>query len=217
MKLSFTHLALLAPVLLAVAFAGCQSKNPQDARVPVNNVYEAAPSLPLHVQRVAVLPVYWEDYQDYTDSYVDEVVLQALRQSARFEVVEIPRETLREWYGRPQLGSQERLPRDLPQRIGDAYGAQGLLVVDLQHFRPYQPMEVSMQAQLVDLLTGETFWSADHTETAGNPVLRKAAASTEARTVEAPVEAFDQRATYSPRRFLGVVSQSLFYTLPHRN
>ncbi|KAF0096170.1 MAG: hypothetical protein E1N59_137 [Puniceicoccaceae bacterium 5H] len=211
------YLLRLAIALIPAIFWGCQSHAPGDARVPVDNVYEVDDELPSHIQRVALLPVYWEGYQPYTDDYVDEVVAQALRESTRFEVVTIPREIMRDWYGDTQINSQTRLPRDLPQRILDDYGATGLMLVDLNHFRPYPPMEVSMKAQLVDISTGETVWTVDHTETAGNPALQEAAEKTEADNLDAPVEAFAQRASYSPRRFLAVVSQSLFHTLPKRH
>lgn len=198
-----------------LALAGCSPKGPRDI-VEVPNVHEARPTLPAHVQRVALLPIYYEAFAEESDAYIDDVVAQAVRQEQRFEIVRVPRETLRDWVGHPQLSLQDRLPRSLLQLVSDTYGANAILIVQLHEFRPYPPMQVGMEAQLVDIFSGETLWAVDHSEVAANPALQKAAKSVDSKNTPGGVQAFDARAAYSPRRFLEVVSQSIFYTLPQR-
>jgi len=173
--------------------------------------------LPRDLQRVALMPVFFSEYDSQVDGYLDENFEAGLARQRRFEVVSVSRDELKHWIGETQVDSSKPLPMELFPLIQHHIGAQAVIFVEIQHFNHYQPISVGIRAKLVDLSSGEILWAVDDIYNSGEPaVLQGAQHFHEANSQNTIPDKLDKSYLNSPRRFTQFVAASLFQTLPNR-
>ena len=124
--------------LAACALAGCDTMHPgivDPARTgpfftPSN--YAGAARLPASIRRVVLLPVHGGEFAsaEMCES-LDPIFASALEKQLRFEVVTLPREECQKSFGVPDISLASALPHDFLQIVGEKYGAQAVLFVDI--------------------------------------------------------------------------------------
>jgi len=173
--------------------------------------------LPTNFTRVAVLPCYFPDEDSPLLSYVDDVFHQELTKQRLFETVRLTTEQMKVLFGIRRLSSSGQLPETFLSDIEKQTGANGVLLMDLNSYRPYKPLSLSVRAKLVEIKSADFLWAIDETFDAGQPGVI-AAASQFQRAIQ--VNNLSARttgsATASPRTFAKYVAHSIFSTLPIR-
>tara|TARA_B100001094_G_scaffold53075_1_gene48676 strand:+ start:2297 stop:2791 length:495 start_codon:yes stop_codon:yes gene_type:complete len=164
-----------------------------------------------------VLPCYFPDEDSPLLSYVDDVFHQELTKQRLFETVRLTTEQMKVLFGIRRLSSSGQLPETFLSDIEKQTGANGVLLMDLNSYRPYKPLSLSVRAKLVEIKSADFLWAIDETFDAGQPGVI-AAASQFQRAIQ--VNNLSARttgsATASPRTFAKYVAHSIFSTLPIR-
>ena len=173
--------------------------------------------LPISFTRVAVLPCYFADEASPLLDYVDEVFHQELTKQRLFETVRVSTSQMKVLFGIRRISSSSELPETFLSDIENATGANGVLLVDLDSYRAYKPLALSVRSKLVDIKSADFLWAIDETFDAGQPGVIVAANQFQ-RVVQ--VNNISARttgsATASPRTFAKYVAHSTFSTLPIR-
>lgn len=209
-------ICILLILLCCLGTTGCESIPLQDEPppyVPQNHRGEAR--LPETVRRVLLMPVAGaagvgpETLRD-----LDGVLLKALQQQNRFEVVQLSREECRRRFGREALNSSATLPLGLMEELSAHYAAEALLFVDLTVHRAYRPQVLGLRAKLALASDVRLLWVFDEVVSAENPSV---AASVRRRFVRPrdPVD-LSPVALQSPGRFATFAAETMFGTLPAR-
>lgn len=211
---------ILSAVLawLGVMFTGCESVAVSEAPpVYVPRNHEGLAQMPEAVRRVVLLPVAGSDeVPPETLHELDAILLTALQNRTRFEVVPMTRTECHRRYGRDALNSVSVLPAGLMSDIRDHHAADAVLFVDLTAHRPYRPQLLGLRAKLV-LAEGDEapiVWSFDEIISAENP----AVAASVRRHFYRPDRPVDISAValQSPGRFATYAADVMFATLPPR-
>lgn len=179
--------------------------------------YSAVPAIPRAVRRVAVLPLHAADWRASEIAGLESSLREALGRTERFEVVPVSRARMATWFGRESFASTGSLPADLLTRLHAEIGADAVLLLDLTHFAPYQPLALGLRARLVTVQTGEALWSFDAIFDAAHPDVNLAARQFSTGKSRPPGPAEDNSGILqSPTRFAQYVGASAFDTLPPR-
>lgn len=169
------------------------------------------------LDRVLVLPIYYEADGQPDLSLLDNVFASELNKTLLFEVVPVTRNALQRQIGQAQFSSVELLPPTLFASLKKMYGAQAVLFIDLTHYDPYRPIAVGLRCKLANLNDGTIIWAFDQVFDAGDP-----------RVAQAAMQFFEQLNTnpyplnraesilQSPQRFSRYVAFATFQTLPQR-
>jgi hypothetical protein len=214
--------AVLALTLIAagLGLAGCEHPSAVDsARIgpffkPINFAGDAR--LPLGFRRVVLLPIHADPYAGYdTAEMLDPVIAEALVKEQRFEVVPLSRADCARSFGTPDIDSTSALPHDFLTILGQKFGAQGVLFVDLTAYAPYRPLAIGFRSKLAAVASGRIIWSFDELFSTNN----SAVANSVRRYYlggDRQSEPFDPSPDNltSPRRFAGYVADAAFRTMP---
>ncbi len=211
-----------AVALLAVA--GCVERpRVRRALAPAyqpSNLHRAAPQLPAHLRRVAVLPLTSAEGDAAALSAVpqhESILLVELRKRGVFDVIVVTREQLREWTGRPEWRQDDALPENLLPRLQDQTGADGLLFAHLSAFRAYPPLATGWRLSLVDGATGKACWSVDEVFDAGSvEVIKSAQAYARGQMNQPAIELDSMGVLSSPSRFAQYSAAAVLGTLQPR-
>lgn len=179
-----------------------------------DNVF-AVKHLPLEFERVLVLPILNED-GGMVRPEIQDAFIAALRSTGRFEIILSPELAQSE-------DSASFIAKGLPLplrvlEVAKLYDADGIMQVDLTHFRPYKPLQIGVRSRLLSLNErGDILWSIDELFDAG----RKDVAIGARKYAEANIEQpFPLQSSYSvlmsPVRFASYVGTTAFNTLPVR-
>jgi hypothetical protein len=206
---------------VALAFSSCrrfeQEKVVRQAEPFLPKNLYPTERLPINFTRVAVLPCYFADEDSPLLDYVDEVFHQELTKQRLFETVRVSTEQMKVLFGMRRASSTGELPETFLSDIQKATGANGVLMVDLDSYRTYKPLALSVRAKLVEIKSADFFWAIDETFDAGQPGVIVAANQFQ-RAIQ--VNNISARttgsATASPRTFAKYVAHSIFSTLPIR-
>lgn len=205
-------------ILLSGLFTGCMHPGPHDpARVgpffaPANYVGE--PSLG-GVRRVVVLPVWGGHVAPVeTVAELDAIVVTALQQSQRFEVVSLSREDSRRRFGAEAFSSASALPHDLLATLRREFAAEAVLLVDLTAFSAYRPLELGLRAKLAAIDGSRLIWTFDTLFSAKDPTVANAARQHFLEADKRVPADMTHSALQSPSRFATYVSTAMFATLP---
>jgi len=185
----------------------------------VENVYRASVRLPPHVRRVAVLPVNIAEADPAAESGRDDlepVLHGELRKVNDFDVVLVSREQLRALTGRLEWAAQEELPHDFLPGLRQATGCDAVLFVKLTSYRPYAPVALGWEMELVDVASSQVLWSVDQTFDAGEPGTACAALHYCAERIHAVARPDLWTVRSSPHRFGQFTLHAVFSTLPAR-
>jgi hypothetical protein len=208
----------------ACVLAGCATVHPgiaDPARTgpfftPHNHV--GAPRIPAAVRRVVLLPVHGGEFAPVEMSEsLDPVFAAALEKQMRFEVVTLPRDECQKSFGVPDISSASALPHDFLRIVGEKYGAQAVLFVDVTAYRAYRPLTLGVRAKLANVSDRTLLWTFDEIFSTTDPLVVNSV-----RRFYSPDEfgavPFDLStdALRSPGRFAGYVADAVFKTLPPR-
>lgn len=211
-------------VLVLAALGGCHTPSrilgtlAEETEKPYAAVnYRGDARLPADLHRVAVLPVHGgTEAGAESAGAIDRVLVAALQQQQRFEVVVVSREECRRLFGAADFSSVAALPHGFLDRLAERYGADAVLFTDLTIYRPYQPLALGFRAKLAGTRDVRMIWAFDEVFSAEDPRLRRslrlyqrAAAPT---ALVDPLPALLQ----SPARFGAVAADLMFRTLPPR-
>jgi hypothetical protein len=218
--------ALRLPVLLVavILLGGCNSvpglmdhaggeQGPYFS--PVNFRGEA--QLPAQVQRVAVLPVHGGTVAGLESAQaMDVVLLKALQQQQRFEVVVLSREECHQLFGSSDFSSVDALPHGFLDQIATRYAVDAVLFTDLTVYQAYRPLSLGLRAKLASVRDVRLIWAFDEVFSADDQAMRNSVRRFYRRgdrpTRSDPVPAVLQ----SPVRFGAVAADLMFRTLPPR-
>lgn len=207
-------------LLAAFGGAACSSPGPTDpARLgpffhPRN--FTGAPRLPANLRRVVLLPVHGGDLiPRETAESLDPILLTALQNQQRFEVVVLSREECEKSFGSPDLSSAAALPRDFLATMAQKFDAQAVMFVDLTTYTPYRPLAIGIRAKLADVATKNLIWSFDETFNTNNPAVANSLRHFYVHNDRGDVP-FDMStdALQSPGRFAAYAADAAFHTLP---
>ncbi|HCR37833.1 MAG TPA: hypothetical protein DIU37_06745 [Opitutae bacterium] len=161
---------VLALITLVLFISGCHSVKEQvkEASIPAyqpTNYYAPNP-VPSQVIRVAVLPLYFEPYEDAYLTVLDDTFRAQLSKRNLFEIIPVSRNDLDTAFRMRQISSTEPLPYDFMQRMNDEYLVDAVLFTDLTSFEPYKPIAIGIRSKLV-MLNGDVVWAFDDIFDAG--------------------------------------------------
>ena len=180
------------------------------------NIYPVE-RLPLHFTRVVLLPCFHQDSDSTILKFCDQVFYQELAQERIFEIIQLSTDDLHNIIGHKRLPSTGKLPANFLKMIEDYTGANGVLFVDLDSYKPFRPMSLGVRSKLVDLKTGEFMWAIDETFDAGHAsVIVGASQFQEISQVRALSDRTNGSVLHSPRNFTKYVASTIFSTLPKR-
>lgn len=213
-------LALLGAVL---CLGGCESVPAIDDPVrfgpfytPRN--YSGDLMLPADIRRVVVLPVSGAGVAPVeTASSLDQVIVAALQQMQRFEVIPLSREECIRWFGAGDYPSTDALPHGFLEEIARRFAADAVLFTDLTVYRPYRPQTIGLRAKLATVRDVRLLWNFDEVISADDPAVANSARRRYLKTDRAtqPLD-LSASALQSPSRFATFAAEAMFATLPAR-
>lgn len=213
-------LLIILPLLVLV-FSSCRKFEQEkvlsraEPFVPTN-LYPVE-RLPTYFNRVAVLPCYHADPDSPLLDYIDNVFHQELAQERIFETIRISTNQMRKLFGLGRISSSSDLPENFLRTLDEQTGANGVLFMDLDSYRPYRPMSLGVRAKLVDLKSGEFMWAIDETFDAGHAgVIVGASMFQEKAQVRALSSKTSGSVLHSHRVFSKYIASTVFSTLPMR-
>jgi len=165
-----------------------------------------------------VLPVHGGQVADIeTSTGLDTILLSTLQKKNRFELVNVSREEIQRRFGQPDFSSASVLPHGFLEELGRAYGAEGVLFVDVTVYNPYPPLAVGFRAKLATIADVRLIWTFDETISASNPAVINSVqqAGRKERSSRLPLDMTDGM-FQSPRRFAAFAADAMFGTLPPR-
>jgi hypothetical protein len=203
--------------------AGCASKpSPIDparhgALFTPKNVF-GEKRLPKSLRRVVILPVHGGAFAPREISEaLDRVFATALEKQMRFEVVTLSREECQMSYGVPDVASVDALPHDFLSDLGQKFGADGVLFVDITAYQGYRPMLLGIRAKLANVADKRLIWSFDEEFSVLDPSVANGARRFYLANEDGPVP-YDptEGVLQSPTRFAAYAADTMFRTLPPR-
>ena len=181
-----------------------------------SNIYPVD-RLPLHFNRVALLPCFHPDSVNSILNFCDQVFHQELSQQRIFEIIQLSPKELKSITGHERIASSRNLPSNFLKIIEEYTSANGVLFIDLDSYKPYRPMSLGVRSKLVDLKSGEFMWAIDETFDAGHAsVIVGASQFQDVSQVRALSNKTQGSVLHSPRNFTKYVASTVFSTLPRR-
>jgi hypothetical protein len=220
MPLPFSPVRVPLAVALLVLAAGCMTPSFDDpARrgpffTPANHAGE--PSLG-GLRRVVLLPVCGGTLAPVeTVAALDPVIVAALQQQHRFEVVTLSREQCRRRFHVEEFSSVAALPHDFLATLQREFAADGVLFIDITVFRPYRPIGLGLRAKLATLDgNARLVWTFDNVFSADDPAVANSARAHFLGSDRGGVPAdLSPGVLQSPARFAGYAAHAMFATLP---
>ncbi|AOS45084.1 hypothetical protein Verru16b_02160 [Lacunisphaera limnophila] len=211
-------------VLALGVLAGCQNPpghadplglDSGPGYTPVN--FRGDAQMPGDLHRVVVLPLHGGGLAaEETLEVLDGVLLNALQQQQRFEVIPLSRADCHRLYGAADFSSVAALPHGFLDQIATRYAVDAILFVDLTAFRPHQPLAVGFRAKLARAHDVRMVWAFDELFSAEDPNLRQSIRMRQRTAVQAPLVDPTPAVMQSPARFSAVAAELMFRTLPPR-
>lgn len=213
-----------ALVLLCAApfLAGCARLTQRMAIVGPSyepgNVYLGGEKLPRSLKRVAVLPVTARGADPElggSRATLEQALQTELGKRARFEVIPVLPDALRQWTGRSQWVTTDRFPTNFFDRLRDGTGCDAVLFAQVTDFRAYPPLAVGWRLQLLDCDGLQVWWAVDEHFDASEPAVANAARRFHLEHAGKPAELTDTgEVLYSPRRFGSYAANAVVATCP---
>lgn len=208
----------LAAAGMAVTLGGCMTPGPANpARtgpfyVPAN--VKAEPTL-AGIRRVVVLPVWSGDAAPAeTAAELDKLVVAALQEAQRFEVVSLSREAALRKFRAESFGSAAALPHGFLAELQRDLSVDAVLFVDITVYSAYRPLALGLRGKLALIDGPRIVWAFDNVYSADDAAVANAARNHFLGADQrAPVD-LTHGAIQSPSRFATYVLASMFSTLP---
>ena len=210
----------LAAALTAAAMTACShlpshfvARQPVAAYAPTN--FTAEPVIPAEIRRIVLLPV---DRGGHATPEIarelDGILLNALQQQNRFEVVTLSRADCRRMFGAESFNSTSALPTGFTARIGGKFAADAVLFVDLTTWRSMRPLALGLRAKLARTDDAGIVWAFDEVVDAAMPEVSSAVLARYTDPKD-PVS-MGEASLRSPSRFGAFAATAMFSTLPQR-
>lgn len=207
--------------IMALGFSSCRTID-QDWDQPVGeayvptNFYQKGP-MPASVRRVAVLPLYSQDWDHLDLEDLQANFAAELGKQNKFEVVVVQAEHMKRIFGTPQVSSGAKIPADEFATLINTYGADAVLFTDLTTYYPYRPIVMGVRCKLVESRTADILWSFDTVFDSGNPAISTAARRFHLDETAPPYPLQNSSSILqSPQRFSKYVADAAFTTIPER-
>lgn len=181
---------------------------------PSNHVGEAA--LPGNIRRIVLLPISGGEIApaSSTTSF-DPVMVTALQQQNRFEVVAISRDACRRMFGVDEISSVSALPPNFMAEIAHEYAADAVMFIDVTVFRPYRPLAIGLRAKLATIRDVRLVWTFDNVFSASDPTVANSARHYLLQTSRRDVPTdMSPAVLQSPSNFAAYAADAMFSTLP---
>lgn len=214
------RIALLLGAVLLGLVSGCtQPSVVSPARIgpfyhPVN--FSGVPKLPYGVRRVVLLPAAAGNLMPpETKDALDPIFATALERQQRFEVVSVSRDELAKTFGFQEVSSTDALPNDFLQELGEKYGAQAVMFVDVTSYFAYGPLRLGLRCKLAEVKSHALLWSFDEVYNTSNPAVANGLRKFNLHNGRGNLP-FDMSgdALTSPGVFADYVADTTFRTLP---
>jgi hypothetical protein len=169
------------------------------------------------LRRVVVLPVCGGALAPVeTVAALDPVIVAALQQQHRFEVVPLTREQSRREFHFEEIPSVAALPHDFLATLQREFAADAVLFIDITVFRPYRPIGLGLRAKLATLSTAPRLvWTFDNVFSADDPAVANSARQHFLGADRGGVPAdLSPGVLQSPARFAEYAADAMFATLP---
>lgn len=216
------QLSKVLPLSALVLLAACESIPALDgARVgpyftPAN--FQGETTIPADIKRVVVLPLADNGkLQEEAMLRIDEVILQTINSSQRFECVPVTRDNVQRLAKVRSLRSVDALPADFLKELAADFGADAVLFVDITRYDPYPPIAIGIRAKLARLSDRSLVWSIDETYDGSKADVANAARKywLDLTPPNTPTD-MSVTALQSPTKFATYAFTSAFSTLPPR-
>jgi len=222
--MALRSLLCLGVVAATLVMAGCNSVPKIAERAgldqganyqPVN--FRGESRLPVDIRRVALLPIYGGVVAGpESAAALDPVLLSALQQQNRFEVVVVSRADCHRLFGAEEFSSVAALPAGFLEKLAQVYAVDAVIFTDLTVYRAYRPLSVGFRSKLASTRDVRLVWAFDEVFSADDQRMRNSVRSYYQRgDRNAPFDAM-QAALQSPLRFGAVAVEIMCRTLPPR-
>lgn len=189
----------------------------------VSNVHKLAPKLPERIRRVLFLPLTVEPGNPELVTArpgLEQILQSELDRLNTFEVVRMTPEQLRQYTGRLEWTTNDKLPPDFLTVLKKEMGCDAVLFSRLTRYHAYPPMAIGWSLKLVDTTDAQVWWAVDEMFDQSDPRVTTASRRYELKHQkyrQATPELADSRiALISPRRLAQYSAAALFATLPER-
>ena len=217
---------MAAAALGLVLGVGCAqlTSNPKEALkskapafVPTNHGGDA--KVPPGIRRVVVLPVAGSTVATPESvSALDPVIINALQQQNRFEVVPLTREECRRFFLSDEISSVSAIPANFMTVMRREYAADAVMFVDLTVYRAYHPLDLGFRAKLATVGNSHLVWTFDTIFSADDPAVVESASRYLANRDQGGLPTgLSPVVLQSPRRFATYAAAAMFATLPPIN
>lgn len=167
--------------------------------------------------RVAVLPFARSSAASDFHSEIESTMLRELRESGRFELIEISEADLYTEFGEGRFPVSNGINGSLVDWLYANYQIDGILFTTITTFRPYKPMVLGIRSQLIDIRGNAILWTADEVFNAGRAEVAMGARKYSQKNLE---QRFPLQSSYSallsPQRFAAYCAHTTYATLPQR-
>ncbi len=185
------------------------------------NISRPSPKLPVTLHRVLVLiPVDATADRILTPETLSDlhrVLISALTQSARFELIPVTNQDLVPHTRGIPLNSTAPIPSGVMEQLAITYDAQAILFTDITSHSPYPPLRLGLRTKLARLDNLQILWASDTNFSASDPRVSNSARNY-ARKHSTSNQAGNLTYTIlqNPTRFAEYAVYSLCETLPIR-
>jgi len=204
---------------LIVPLCGLSAVAPSVGSTP-RNAFRAGSRLPNDVRRVAVLPIAAENTNpdmDFGQESLLPVLVGELNKRGLFELVVVTPEQLTQWTGKSHWSAAEKLPAQLLERLREDLGCDAVLFARLSQYKPYPPLAVGWNLQLVLVDHSRIYWAADEVFDMTERAVAASAQQYGCRQFEGQdFHANPSSISLSPRQFGQFSLAALLATLPAR-
>jgi hypothetical protein len=184
-----------------------------------SNVHRSADHLPRDFRRVAVLPITFDENQSDAIAgaqTLEPVVRTEMLKTGQLEWVWVTPEALGRWTGRRRWEADEKLPADFFKRLREELACDGVLFCRLRRFRPYPPLVIGWNFQLIEATRLETLWAIDELFDCGESSVANSARRYEQQHQKGGPVADPPLILTSPVRFGQYTAWAAVSTLPAR-
>lgn len=218
-----SRLRFLLPLAALLWLAGCEIT--PDLADPVRygpyytpRNFAGEKRLPADLRRVLVLPVALGTFApEETARTLDDVVVRAVQEQQRFEVVPLPREESLRLFGAREFSSSAALPHGMLEQLAARYAIDAVLFTDITVYQPYRPQSIGFRAKLATVREVRLVWTFDEVISASDPSVANSARRlpVEAAQGRGPVD-LSPGTLLSPSRYAAFAAGEMFRTLPPR-
>ncbi|WP_415908143.1 hypothetical protein [Oleiharenicola sp. Vm1] len=218
-----SRLRLLLPLAATLWLAGCEIT--PDLADPVRygpfytpRNFAGEKRLPAEVRRVLVLPVSLGAIApEETAAALDGVIVRALQDQQRFEVVALPRGECQRLFGAPEFSSTAALPHGMIEQIATRYAVDAVLFTDITVYQPYRPQAIGLRSKLATVRDVRLVWTFDEVISASDPAVANSARRRPVQAAQGrdPVD-LSPGTLLSPTRYAAFAADEMFRTLPPR-